>query len=102
MSLAAEPQNSSAGPVSDHRLVDGPAPMYLALQLLLAVLVVRLFEIEERRGFLPVLVIAVVGSVIHAGLPHRWRSVWLLSLTLAALVIFVGPPGALSVLGIGR
>ena len=55
--------------------------MMVALQLLLAVLIVRMFEIEERRQLFSMLAIAVAGFPIYFQLPTKWRSWFFVFLT---------------------
>ncbi len=53
----------------------------VALQLLLAVLIVRMFEIEERRQLFTMLAIAVAGFPIYFQLPSKWRAWFFVFLT---------------------
>ncbi|MCC7334934.1 MAG: SGNH/GDSL hydrolase family protein [Pirellulaceae bacterium] len=55
--------------------------MMVALQLLLAVLIVRMFEIEERRQLFTMLAIAIAGFPIYFQLPYQWRSWFFVFLT---------------------
>lgn len=79
----------------------GPQRLYVVLQILLLVLVVRLLEIEQRRELFTVLAIAIAGAPLHARLPARWQGAFFVALTALALIIVLGALSALAVLGIG-
>lgn len=69
--------------------------MMVALQLLLAVLIVRMFEIERRRQLFTMLAIAIAGFPIYFQLPYQWRSwffVFLTGLTSALILGWAQPP----------
>ncbi len=56
----------------------------LALQLLLLLLVVRSFRLEERRGLFALMLLATAGALVHRRLPLRWRSAFFLAISLAS------------------
>lgn len=68
----------------------GFAPLFL--QCLLLVLVVRLFHIEERRGLLMLLSLAVAGWLLHRALPLRWRPAWFLVVSLFSFPLALAVP----------
>jgi hypothetical protein len=59
-------------------------------QLLLLLLVVWVFQLENRTVFF-LLVAAVAGFVVHASLPSRYRLVFFALLSLASVVAVLGP-----------
>lgn len=68
----------------------GPTMTVILLQLLMAMLVVQLFEVEQRRSLLTVLIIAVAGTVVLPFVPQRWRTVFPAGLTCLAIILLCG------------
>lgn len=87
MSVPAEkPVHAASGPASS------PSAAILALELLLILLVIRLFHIEEQRGLFPVTCLAAVGFLIHRRLPVTWRPAFFLAVSLASFpLVFAWP-----------
>lgn len=56
----------------------------LALQLLLVLLVIRVFHVEERRGLFPLGCLAAAGWLVHRRLPAALRPAFFLVLSLAS------------------
>jgi hypothetical protein len=84
-----------------------PAPRRLAaftlvgLELVLILLVVHRFIIEEAKHFFPILCLAAGGFVIHAWLPRRWRAAFFVLLSLVSILLVLGWPNGAWILGIG-
>ena len=86
MSVSARP----AAAIAERTTADGPlAPSAasLLLQLLLVLLVVRLFGIEEAQGLFAVMVLAAAGFVIHRRLPIDRRPAFFLAVSLASFPV---------------
>lgn len=75
--------------------------MMIALQLLLAVLIVRMFEIEERRQLFTMLAIAVAGFPIYFQLPTKWRSWFFVFLTGLTSGLILGWGQTAAAFGVG-
>lgn len=69
-------------------------------QLLLALLVIRQFQIESRT-FFNVMLLGTVGFVIHALLPMRYRLPFFTLLSLGATVLALGVVDGISVILLG-
>ena len=74
--------------------------LLIAVQLLLVVVVVHLFRVEESRGFLEIAPLIFVGFLIHAVLPLRYRMPFFLVVSFAAFWLVL-QTGALWLVGIG-
>ena len=72
----------------------------VALQLALVLLVVHQFRLESRT-FFNVLLLASAGFVVHALLPQRVRFPFFTLLSLASIVLALGPVDGLSVILLG-
>jgi hypothetical protein len=82
----AIPQQPSHRSARWHRMAQWAG---LVTQLLLCVLVIRLFELESRT-FYHVCLLAVGGFVVHALLPLRYRLGFFAALSLVAIAIVLG------------
>ncbi|MBA3342920.1 MAG: hypothetical protein H0T48_13950 [Gemmatimonadaceae bacterium] len=73
----------------------GPGKLagFLAItaQLGLLLVLLRLFEIEPGSGLPRILPLVFAGFVVHAALPLTWRLPFFLLLSLAAIVLVLGP-----------
>lgn len=70
----------------------GPRDAVLVLELLLILLVIRLFHIEERRGLLAVTCLAGAGFLVHRRLPVVWRPGFFSAVSLASFpLVFAWP-----------
>ena len=87
---------------SDSRLPQRcePGLLFLVLQLLLVVLIVRLFEVESRRELFAVLAIGAAGWPVYWRLRPAYRSWFFAGLTIPALAAVLGWLPAAIVLGI--
>jgi hypothetical protein len=74
--------------------------LVIAAQLLLLLLVVRQFAIENK-AFLRMLLLACGGFAVHAFLPLRYRLPFFVVLSLAGIGVVLGPDGAAWLVGIG-
>lgn len=74
--------------------------LLVASQLLLLLLVVRQFAIENK-AFLRLLLLASGGFVVHAFLPFRYRLPFFVALSLAGIGAVLGPEAGTWLVGIG-
>ena len=75
--------------------------LVLTCELLLIVLVVREFQIEERRQLIPLMYLVAGGFVIHHRLRVEHRLPFFLALSLAGLVLVLGWQNAAWITAIG-
>ncbi len=75
--------------------------MLLALQLLLVVWIVELFEIEQRRSLITMLAISVSGFPIYFRLPVHYRAWFFVGLTVLTAILILGWQPAAVMLGVG-
>jgi D-alanyl-lipoteichoic acid acyltransferase DltB (MBOAT superfamily) len=73
---------------------------WVTLQLLLALAVVGQYQLESRT-FFEVFALACGGFVVHSLLPLRFRLPFFCALSLASLVVALGPIDGLAVVGLG-
>jgi len=73
----------------------------IVAQLLLVLLLLRQYQVENSAGFLLVAQIAFAGFVIHAWLPLSYRLPFFALLSLAATAILLGPVNFAWMFGIG-
>lgn len=81
-----------------HRLI---AFLIIGLELLLIVVFVHQFEIEDQKHFLPVLVLAAIGYTIHAWLPASLRLGFFVLLSWIGIMLYLGWIEGGLVLGLG-
>ncbi len=72
----------------------------VAFQFALVVLVVRLFQIENA-AFLKMMIVGWVGFVVHHFLPENLRTPFFAILSIAGIVIVLGPEPAAWLVGVG-
>ena len=72
-----------------------------ALQLALVVLVIYLYQIEEQLGLVRIAPMILGGFIVHALLPLKWRMPFFLFLSLAGIVMVLGYPYGLVLIGLG-
>jgi D-alanyl-lipoteichoic acid acyltransferase DltB (MBOAT superfamily) len=72
----------------------------IALQLVLVLAVVRVFEIENRT-FFDVMALATAGFVVHALLPLSMRLPFFTGLSLASVVVAFGPLDGVALIALG-
>lgn len=71
--------------------------MSLTLQLLLVLLVVRTFRLEERRGLFGLMLLAGVGAAISWRLAAKWRAPFFLGLSLVSFPLAFAWPSVTDV-----
>lgn len=89
---------AGAGPRRGIRPVEFLA---LAFQLGALMAIVRFFSIEPDRGLVLLTPLILAGFSVHAWLPFRLRLPFFVLLTVAALVILMGPAHAAILIGLG-
>jgi hypothetical protein len=72
----------------------------ISVQLALVLLVIHQFQLESRT-FFQVMLLGAMGFVIHALLPLKHRFAFFTALSLAAIVVALGPGDGLAVIGLG-
>ncbi len=94
-------QGTHAGSV-DLRLPESTGRFLLvAAQVLLVVLVIRAFSVEDAFGFVTVAPLILVGFIVHAWLPHRRRLAFFVALTFVAVLTVFGWKHGLALIGTG-
>lgn len=63
----------------------------LLMELVLIVLVVWEFQLEQRRGLLSAMILVLCGFAVHAKLPLAWRLPWFTALSVGGLMLVLGP-----------
>ena len=101
MAPAAQGDLLPALETSTEHTASGPRWMFVILQLLLTILIVRQFEIEQRRQLFTMLLIAMAGFPIYFALPSHWRSWFFVGLTGLTSGFILGWPQTAIALGIG-
>jgi hypothetical protein len=72
----------------------------VSAQLALVLLVIHRFQLESRT-FFQVMLLSAVGFVVHALLPLKHRFAFFTALSLAAIVVALGPGDGFAVIGLG-
>ena len=72
----------------------------VALQLTLVLLVIEQFELESRT-FFHVMLIGSAGFVVHALLPLKYRLAFFTILSLASIVVALGPLDGFALIALG-
>ena len=73
----------------------------LAGQLVLVLLVAKVYHVEEMYGFLQIVPFLFFGFLVHFWLPVAWRLPFFVALSLASLVYLLGFPHSLGVICLG-
>jgi D-alanyl-lipoteichoic acid acyltransferase DltB (MBOAT superfamily) len=69
--------------------------------LALLFLLLYVYRIEALRGFARLLPLLFGGFLVHAWLPRRARAPFFLALSVGAIVLVIGVPAALRLIGVG-
>lgn len=101
MALPSPGVTAPAMDTSLERAASGPRWAFVILQLLLAILIVRQFEIEQRRQLFTMLVIAIAGFPVYFRLPPSWRGWFFVGLTALTSGLILGWSQTAMALGIG-
>ncbi len=72
----------------------------VTIELGLLALIVREFQLENS-AFLSLFVLALIGFVIHANLPLRYRMPFFVVVSLAGLIVVLGPNTAVWLIALG-
>jgi len=94
---------STGGPSATLRPESVTRYLLVAAQVLLVVLVIRAFKVEDAFGFVSVAPLIFVGFLVHSWLPRSLRLPFFVALTFAAVLTVFGWKygGALIVIGLG-
>jgi D-alanyl-lipoteichoic acid acyltransferase DltB (MBOAT superfamily) len=102
---AAQPEGTAEGTAEAPRRLDTLLAGYgklglVALQLGLAVVVIRQFQIESR-AFLHLSVLTFFGFLVHELLPRPWKPPFFLALSLGGIVLVCGAATGAWLVGLG-
>src|SRR5213593_3127402 len=88
--------------VSETSPVQAPT-MFLgtAAQLVLVLVLLRVFDIEPGSGISRILMLVFVGFLVHAALPLRYRLQFFLLLSIVAIAFVLGPKPAVLLVVLG-
>jgi D-alanyl-lipoteichoic acid acyltransferase DltB (MBOAT superfamily) len=103
MSQPAKLGHVDVRPIATHRPASIGGFLITALQVALVVLLIRAFRIEEAFGFVTIAPLLLVGFLVNAWLPLRFRLPFFVALTFAAVFLVFGAKygGVIIVIGLG-